>query len=64
MKFNKKNSNKTTNHEGGKAYSLTPERDLYVLVCSSLMEEKFYEKSDEQLQRLKKLIKLTITVLR
>ena len=57
MKFNQKNTTKTTNHEAGVAYNQSPEQELYTLVCNSLIEDKFYEKSENQLTRLRELIK-------
>ena len=56
MKYNLKKTTKTTNHEGGVAYSLTPQTELYLFVCSALLADKFYEKESEQIDRLRKLI--------
>ena len=57
-KFNKvsKQSNVTTNHEGAKAYKNSPELELYSLVATSLLSDKFYESADSQIQRLKGLV--------
>ncbi len=47
----------TTNHEGAKAYTLTPELELYSLVCTFGLSNKFYESESSQMDRLKSLIK-------
>jgi hypothetical protein len=60
MKANKKISTKIANHEGGQAYSLTPETELYTRVLTSLIsEDKFYEKggtSDDRIVGLAKKV--------
>lgn len=57
-KFNKKTggSSKTTNHEGAEAYSISPKLELYSAVVTSILSDKFYEKSSDNLDRIKKLI--------
>lgn len=54
---NTQGSSRTTNHEGEVAYKLTPELELYATVCTASLQNKFYEKSDETLSRIKTLIK-------
>ncbi len=58
-RFNKttKMKNTTTNHEGAKAYKLTPEMKLYTLCCTFSLSNKFYEDSTNQMDRLRTLIK-------
>lgn len=57
-RFNKsvKGVTKTTNHEGAPAYKMTPEIELYSLVVTMGMSNKFYESLDDQLQRLRSLM--------
>jgi len=57
-KFNKttKQSTQTTNHEGAVAYTLTPEMELYSVVVTSMLSNKFYESENGQLDRIKNLI--------
>ncbi len=50
-------SNTTTNHEGAKAYKLSPEMELYSLVCTFGLQPKFYESDGPQLERLRALIR-------
>ena len=55
--FNAKTKAKTTlNHEGAKAFVLTPELELYTLVVTSMFSDKFYESKDDRVARLRKLI--------
>lgn len=58
-KFNSstKNKNEVNNHEGGKAYKNSPELELYSLVATSLLSDKFYESEGSQIKRIKSLIK-------
>jgi len=51
-----KGKDKVVNKEGAEAYSMNPEMELYSLVCTSIMQPKFYETEEEQLDRLRKLI--------
>jgi 60 kDa SS-A/Ro ribonucleoprotein len=46
----------TKNFEGGKAFTLSKEMELYSLVCTALIADKFYETADEQLVRLVNLV--------
>lgn len=57
MKFNNKsfNNNKTINYEGETAFRLDPFMELYSLVVTSNLSDKFYEKSSNILNRLKNL---------
>ena len=34
------------NHEGEKAYKMTPEMELYTAVVTSALSDKFYESND------------------
>jgi hypothetical protein len=58
MKFNKKQTNqrKTLNYEGAIAYTLAPEVELYSLVCTAGLQDKFYEKETATLKRIKDLV--------
>jgi 60 kDa SS-A/Ro ribonucleoprotein len=58
MKFNllSKTLNQATNHEGAKAFALSPEMELYTLVVTWSLNDSFYEKNDERLERLRAVI--------
>ena len=58
MKFNftTKGKNKVTNYEGGQAYRLSPEWQLYTAAVTSSLSDKFYEKADARIETLRKLI--------
>jgi len=58
-KFNTatKKINVTTNYEGAEAYKLSPELELYSAVCTTILNNNFYEKDEDRLNRLVKLIK-------
>lgn len=47
----------TTNHEGAPAYTLGNELELYSLVCTSLLADKFYTGKEKDLDRLLKLVR-------
>ena len=48
---------KTTNHEGSKAYKLSPELSLYSLVCTSTLSNQFYvPDTEDTLKRIRSLI--------
>ena len=47
----------TENHEGGMAFHQSKEMALYSLVCTMGLGSKFYEGEDEQMYRLRYLIK-------
>ena len=48
----------TKNHEGGMAFEMSNEMALYSLVCTMGMGDKYYEPENEQMERLKYLIKV------
>ncbi|WP_136666523.1 TROVE domain-containing protein [Flavobacterium sp. H122] len=58
MKFNyfKREKNVVTNYEGAKAYSLTPEMELYSAVVTSGLNDVTYEKGSDRLKRIQNLI--------
>lgn len=58
MKFNRlsKLKNQTVNHEGAKAFTLSPEMELYTAVVTWSLNDSFYEKDEASLARLQKLI--------
>lgn len=44
-------------HEGGPAFTIKPEHELYLLVVSSLMSgETFYESAEDRVQRFRELV--------
>lgn len=57
-RFNAKkvNPRKTINHEGATAYKVTPELELYSLVCTASLQNKFYESTSETIGRLQELL--------
>jgi len=58
MKFNNKRKNlrKGYNYEGGVSYDLSKEMALYSRVCTSFIENKFYESADTQIAELRELV--------
>ena len=58
MKFNikRKPQRIQLNHEGAKAYALSPEMELYTLVATSMLEPTFYERRSDRYRRLVELI--------
>jgi len=52
-----KGVNTTTNHEGAIAYKIGDEMELYSLVCTFGLQNKFYESAKDQMDRLRELIK-------
>ncbi|WP_345949979.1 TROVE domain-containing protein [Mucilaginibacter sp. PAMB04274] len=58
MKFNllSKFKNQTVNHAGAKAFTLSPEMELYTAVVTWSLNDSFYEKDEARLARLRKLI--------
>jgi len=58
MKFNllSKVKNQTVNHAGAKAFTLSPEMELYTAVVTWSLNDSFYEKDEARMQRLQKLI--------
>ena len=55
MFFNKKakQPNAVVNHEGAPAFSMTPQMELYASVATASLSDKFYEKSEDRLIRLR-----------
>ena len=45
-----------TNHEGAKAYAMTPELELYTAVVTASLSDLFYEKQDERVNRIAALV--------
>ena len=58
MRFNQKSRDRraVTNYEGAKAWKMSPELELYAAVVASSLSDDFYEKKDDRLQRIRKLI--------
>lgn len=58
MKFNyfKKEKNVVINYEGAKAYSMTPEMELYSAVVTSGLNDVTYENNSDRLKRIQNLI--------
>jgi 60 kDa SS-A/Ro ribonucleoprotein len=55
---NKAKAQKTTiNHEGAKAFTMTPELELYTAVVTSTLSDKFYENGGERVERIRLLMK-------
>jgi 60 kDa SS-A/Ro ribonucleoprotein len=59
MKFNlfKSKASVVKNYEGEKAYSLTPEMELYTAVVTAGLSDGFYEKADARLERIRELMR-------
>ena len=45
------------NHEGAKAYAMTPEMELYTAVVTCALSDKFYESKDGRMERIAGLIR-------
>jgi len=58
MKFNLLNKAKTqvTNYEGAKAFAMSPEMELYTAVVTWSLNDSFYEKNEDRLNRLRALM--------
>ena len=58
MKFNllSRTKNQTLNHEGVKAFAMTPEMELYSTVVTWSLNDSFYEKNETRMERLRILI--------
>jgi len=58
MKFNflSRQNNVTVNHQGAKAYKMTPELELYSAVVTTGLNDSFYESGNERLEKIKMLI--------
>ena len=44
------------NYEGAKAYAMTPELELYSAVVTASLSDSFYEKQDERVNRIARLV--------
>lgn len=58
MKFNyfNKQTKVTSNYEGAKAFTVSPEMELYTAVVTTGLNDVTYEKANDRLQRIQKLI--------
>ncbi|XZF14539.1 TROVE domain-containing protein [Chitinophagaceae bacterium MMS25-I14] len=58
MKFNYtlKGKNAVVNHEGAKAYQLSPEMELYAAIATTMLSDATYESADKRLQRITSLM--------
>jgi 60 kDa SS-A/Ro ribonucleoprotein len=58
MKFNllSKTKNQTINYAGAKAFTLSPEMELYTAVVTWSLNDSFYEKDETRLNRVRELI--------
>jgi hypothetical protein len=58
MKFNLSTTavKETINHMGVTAYKLTPEMELYTAVATCMVDDSYYEKQEERLDRIRQLI--------
>lgn len=58
MRFNFRTKEKTVtvNHAGAKAYTLTPEMELYSAIATTMLNDGFYENADSRLTRIKGLM--------
>ncbi len=44
------------NHEGAKAYAMSPEMELYTAVVTASLSDSFYEKQDKRVNRIAELV--------
>lgn len=44
------------NHEGARAYAMTPELELYTAVVTAALSDNFYESKDERVNRIAELV--------
>ena len=58
MKYNEilKGENQVLNHEGSKAFRMTPEMELYTAAVTSALSGKFYESPKEFVERISSLV--------
>ncbi|MBQ7192603.1 MAG: TROVE domain-containing protein [Paludibacteraceae bacterium] len=58
MNFNSqlKPQDVTRNHEGAIAYTMTPEMELYTAIVTSMLNDTYYESSDERVKRIQELV--------
>jgi len=52
----RKDPTATKNHEGGLAFTPTPELELYLRACTSLLEDKFYTKGSKERKDIQALL--------
>ena len=60
MKFNvftKQRTQVITNHQGEKAYKMTPEMELYSAVVTTSLEKTTYENTSDRIKRIRKLVR-------
>ena len=59
MNYNSMIKEKETvmNHQGAKAYAMTPEMELYTAVVTSSLSDKFYESRGESMERIAALVR-------
>ena len=59
MNYNSMIKEKETvmNHQGEKAYAMTPEMELYTAVVTCALSDKFYESKDDRMERIASLIR-------
>ena len=59
MKFNfkRKSKQEIRNHEGAKAFRMTPKLELYTAVVTASLSRNFYETEVERMNRIRKLVK-------
>jgi 60 kDa SS-A/Ro ribonucleoprotein len=58
MRFNLSTNaaKETINYMGATAYTLTPEMELYSAVATCMVDDSYYEKQEERLNRIRELI--------
>lgn len=58
MRFNflKRKQNAATNYEGAKAYTMTPETELYATVVTASLSNTFYQTANDRIARISELI--------
>lgn len=58
MRFNAKKDGEgeVLNHEGAKAFAMTPKLELYTAVVTASLDDKFYESNDERMKRIASLV--------
>lgn len=54
--FFRKSAAPRVNHEGGVAFTLNPEMELYTAVATSTLNDQFYEKGSDRLFRIRELV--------
>lgn len=54
-RFNLKVDNTTQNLAGGKAFMLVPKMELFFSCATTFLEDKFYQKGDQRIDRIKEL---------